>query len=96
MNKRDLVAEISARRQTAKGPTAVIVDELLGAIIRALSEGREVQLRRFGTFALRPRKARTMRNPRSGDPIYVPAKLVPVFRSSRKLGKAVDRGEVGA
>ena len=95
MNKRDLVSEISDRRQATRGSTAAIVDETLAAISRALSDGREVHLRRFGTFALRCRKARTMRNPRSGAVIEVPAKLVPIFRSSKKLAKKLnrDRGE---
>ena len=92
MNKRDLVGEISCKRKANKGSTAIIVDEFLGAVGRALSEGYEVQLRRFGTFALRARGARTMRNPRTGDEIKVPAKLVPIFRSSKKLERRVDGG----
>ena len=90
MNKRDLVLQISERGQAKRSSTARVVDELLGAIGRALSEGREVQLRRFGTFALRPRKARTMRNPRSGDEIKVPAKLVPIFRSSKRMERSMN------
>ncbi len=92
MNKRDLVAEISSRRQAPRNATALIVDEFLHAVGRALSEGYEVHLRRFGTFALRTRKPRTMRNPKSGLTIKVPAKLVPVFRSSKKLEHTINRG----
>lgn len=90
MNKRDLVMEIVGRNQVSRVSTALIVDELLSAISRALSDGRPVQLRRFGTFALRSRRARTMRNPRTGEPIHVPAKLVPVFRSSRRFGHSIN------
>jgi nucleoid DNA-binding protein len=90
MNKRDLVAEISEKNQAKRGSTALIVDELLAAISRALSEGREVQLRRFGTFGVRARKARVMRNPRSGETIRVPAKLVPTFRSSKRMERTMN------
>jgi len=71
----------------------MIVDEFLGAVGRALSEGYEVQLRRFGTFGIRPRKARTMRNPRSGSRIDVPAKVVPYFRSSKRLEHSINEAE---
>jgi nucleoid DNA-binding protein len=93
MNKRDLVAQISERSQVDRGSAASIVDELLAAIGRALTEGRQVQLRRFGTFGLRTRKARTLRNPRSGAEIKVPAKLVPFFRSSKQFEKTINYSE---
>ena len=94
MNKRDLVIEIVGRNQISRGSTELIVDELLSAISRALSDGRSVQMRRFGTFVLRPRRARTMRNLRTGEPFHVPAKLVPVFRSSRRLEHKINcRGD---
>ncbi len=93
MNKRDLVDEISARCGTSKASTAMIVDELIGAIGRALSEGEKVELRRFGTFALRRRGARTIKNPRSGREVRVPAKIVPFFKSSRHLVTVLEPPE---
>jgi nucleoid DNA-binding protein len=94
MNKRELVAEVSARRQVNRNTTAVIVDEFLAAVGRALSEGYDVHLRRFGTFSLRARKPRSMRNPRSGKTIRVPGKLVPIFRSSKRFEATI--GDDGA
>jgi nucleoid DNA-binding protein len=90
MTKRELVAEVSARTRGPRSTTSVIVDEFLATVGRALSEGYEVHLRRFGTFALRARGPRSMRNPRSGNAIKVPGKLVPVFRSSKSLNTTVD------
>ncbi len=92
MNKRELVAEVAGRRQVNRSTTAAIVDEFLAAVGRALSEGYDVHLRRFGTFALRARKPRSMRNPRSGKTIRVPGKLVPVFRSSKRLEATLGDG----
>jgi len=85
MNKADLIREVSARRRAPRRMTAKIVNEMLAALGRALSEGHEVHLRRFGGFRMRRRRSRAMHNPRTGADYRVPAKLVPVFRSSRAL-----------
>ena len=62
-----------------------IVDSLLDTVCRALSEGKHLEIRGFGTFKVRERRARRARNPRSGDEVMVPAKLVPVFKPSKEL-----------
>ncbi|HEX7076955.1 MAG TPA: HU family DNA-binding protein [Candidatus Eisenbacteria bacterium] len=91
MTKADLVDEISTRTKISKSETATIVDQLLNAISRALSEGKHIEIRGFGTFKVRERKARKARNPRSGAEVMVPAKLVPVFKASNEL-KGMVRG----
>ena len=63
MTKADLVDEISERTKVSKSETALIVDQLLNAISRALSEGKHIEIRGFGTFKVRERKARKARNP---------------------------------
>jgi integration host factor subunit beta len=93
MTKADLVEEIAAQTGISRNQTAVIVDQLLDAMSRALSEGRHLEIRGFGTFKVRERRARRARNPRSGSEVLVPAKLVPVFKPSREL-KTVVLGEV--
>jgi nucleoid DNA-binding protein len=85
MTKADLVEEISARTGVSKNHTALIVDGLLDSICRALSDGRHLEIRGFGTFKVRERRSRRARNPRSGAEVLVPAKLVPVFKPSREL-----------
>jgi len=92
MTKADLVEEISARTGVSKNHTAVIVDEMLEAVSRALSDGQHLEIRGFGTFKVRERRARRARNPRSGSEVMVPAKLVPVFKPSKEL-KAHVMGE---
>ena len=94
MTKADLVDEISTQTKISKSETATIVDQLLNAISRALSEGKHIEIRGFGTFKVRERKARKARNPRSGAEVMVPAKLVPVLRlqtSSRERSVAAKR-----
>jgi len=85
MTKADLVEGISAKTGVSKNHTALIVDDLLRNISKALSEGHHLEIRGFGTFKVRERRARRARNPRSGEEVLVPAKLVPVFKPSKEL-----------
>jgi len=85
MTKADLVEQISTTTGVSKNHTALIVDSLLDAFCRALSEGKHLEIRGFGTFKVRERRARRARNPRSGNEVMVPAKLVPVFKPSKEL-----------
>jgi len=92
MTKADLVEEIATKTGVSKNHTALIVDDLLDAICRALSEGSHLEIRGFGTFKVRERRARRARNPRSGEEVMVPAKLVPVFKPSKELKAHIATG----
>lgn len=97
MTKADLVEEVSARTGISKNHTALIVDGLLDAVCRGLSEGHHLEIRGFGTFKVRERRARRARNPRSGSEVMVPAKLVPVFKPSKELkAQVLGEAEVAA
>jgi nucleoid DNA-binding protein len=85
MTKADLVETIASETGVSKTHTGVIVDGMIDAVCRALSEGRHIEIRGFGTFKVRERRARRARNPRSGTEVLVPAKLVPVFKPSKEL-----------
>jgi nucleoid DNA-binding protein len=85
MTKADLVEQIAEETGVSKHHTALIVDGMLDAVCRALSDGRHLEIRGFGTFKVRERRARRARNPRSGSEVQVPAKLVPVFKPSKEL-----------
>ena len=85
MTKADLVEEIAVATGISRNHTAIIVDGLLDSVCRALSEGKHLEIRGFGTFKVRERRARRARNTRSGTEVLVPAKLVPVFKPSREL-----------
>jgi integration host factor subunit beta len=90
MTKADLVEEISGTTGVSKNHTAIIVDGLIDAVCRALSEGKHLEIRGFGTFKVRERRARRARNPRSGPEVMVPAKLVPVFKPSKELRSTIS------
>jgi nucleoid DNA-binding protein len=85
MTKADLVEQIAVETGVSKHHTALIVDGMIETVCRALSDGRHLEIRGFGTFKVRERRARRARNPRSGSEVQVPAKLVPVFKPSKEL-----------
>ncbi len=85
MTKAELVEEVSVATGISRNHTALIVDHMLDAFCRTLSEGKHLEIRGFGTFKVRERRARRARNPRSGSEVMVPAKLVPVFKPSKEL-----------
>lgn len=70
-----------------------VVAVILDGIADALARGDRVELRGFGAFSVRQRKARTGRNPRTGTPVEIEAKSVPFFRPGKELRARVNGGE---
>jgi len=66
MTKADLVEEIAVKTGISKNHTAMIVDGMLDAVCRALSEGKHLEIRGFGTFKVRERRARRACRSHSG------------------------------
>lgn len=67
-----------------------VVAVVLESITQTLERGARVELRGFGAFSVRHRKARAGRNPRTGDPVAVPEKHVPFFRTGKDLREKID------
>lgn len=91
MTKADLVEQVTEAigPGITKKDCALVVDGFLNAVKRALTQGENIELRGFGTFKVRHRKARTARNPRTGDPVKVPPRKVPVFKASKHFRSKV-------
>ena len=83
MTKAELVDHVAAAVQMPKHQTDAVITAFLEAIMAALQPGQRVDLRGFGSFRLRHRRARTGRNPRTGDPVPIPAKQVPTFTAGK-------------
>ena len=66
-----------------------MVDFVFDCITETLKKEDEVSIAGFGGFVVKQRKARTARNPRTGEPIQVPAMRVPKFRAAKALKDAV-------
>lgn len=100
MTKADLVEQVTEAITRTAGPTiskkdcARVVDSFLDAIKDALKEQRNIEVRGFGTFKIRNRKTRMARNPRTGEPVEVSARPVPVFKPSKELRALVAGLEV--
>ncbi len=91
MTKADLVERVyeAIGPGVTKKDCAAIIDAFLNAVKRALASGQHIEIRGFGTFKVRHRKPRLARNPRTGDPVHVPSRAVPVFKPSRLFKEEV-------
>lgn len=85
MNRQELVEAV----EKEAGFEASIVDAVLGyamyVIAETVTKGEVVQLRGFGTFRSAKRAARSVRHPKTGKPLRVPATTVPVFKPGMAL-----------
>ena len=97
MTKADLVEHVTTQIARTAGPMiskkdcARVVDSFLDAIKDALREQHNIEVRGFCTFKIRQRKTRMARNPRTGAPVEVSARPVPVFKPSKELRALVAR-----
>ena len=67
-----------------------VVDIFFDEIAARLAEGGRVELRGFGAFSTRERKARTGRNPRTGESVSVPSKRVPYFKPGKEIRERLN------
>ena len=89
MNKQDLIAKIASDTGGTKSGAAAAVESLLDGITRALKKGDPITFVGFGTFKTSQRRARVVRNPRTGDPIKIPKRRVVRFTAGKALKTAV-------
>lgn len=88
MNKSELITEMAAVLSSKKEAESAL-NSLLDAISGALKKGGKITLPGFGTFKVSKRKARTGRNPRTGEAIKIKAHKVPQFSAGKKLKDAI-------
>ena len=70
--------------------TEFAVKTILDAMSDALARGHRIEIRGFGSFSINRRPPRVGRNPRSGEQVVIPEKLVPHFKPGKALREAVD------
>ena len=86
MIKSELIERIAERiPHLYKRDVEQIVDAILEEVVVALSRGDRVELRGFGAFSVRSRRARTGRNPRTGETVSVSEKVIPVFKTGKEM-----------
>ena len=91
MTRSDLVARLAERfSQLTHRDTEFAVKTILDAMSAALAKGHRIEIRGFGSFSINRRPPRVGRNPRSGEQVVIPEKLVPHFKPGKALREAVD------
>ncbi len=89
MNKAALIALTAEKTNVSKKDTEAVITAALDAITAALASEEKVQLVGFGAFEVKSRAARLGRNPKTKEPIEIPASKVPVFKAGKALKDAV-------
>ena len=90
MNKNELVAPGALNTGLSKADAAKAVDGVFSTVTGALQQGEDVRLVGFGTFSVVNRKASMGRNPRTGEPIHIPASRQPKFKAGKGLKQSVN------
>ena len=90
MTKADLIDEVSRLVELTRKDSEVIVETIFDSIVHSLRAGDKIEIRGFGSFRTRQRKARVGRNPKTGDRVEVPAKKIPFFKPSKELKDLVN------
>ena len=91
MTKKEIVKQISERIGMTQLKTKEIVQLTFDAIVDTLLEDKRIELRNFGVFEVKQRKARKARNPRTGERVDVPPKNVVTFKPGKEMEERVLR-----
>lgn len=89
MNKLEMVEHIAKSADISKAAAGRALEALITAVRQTLKKNGSVTLVGFGTFQVAKRKQRTGRNPRTNQPIKIPAAKVPKFKPGKALKDAV-------
>lgn len=90
MTKSELIALYAKKRDRKRKDAEADVNFIFDTIRDSLAEGEKVVLTGFGTFDVRDRREKRCLNPRTGEPIQLPAGKAPAFKSGRGLKDAVN------
>jgi DNA-binding protein HU-beta len=90
MNKAELVGAIADKTNVSRVVVDTVVSSLLDVVKQQVSAGHPVRLVGFGTWRSRQAKARAGRNPKTGEPISIPARTVPKFEAGTSFKEAVN------
>ncbi len=92
MTKRELAIRISTETGLTQLAVRDVIQKLLDYIVESMEKGEAVELRNFGVFRVRTRKARLGRNPNKPDQeVRFPAKRVPDFKPGRIMKARVEK-----
>jgi len=91
MTKAELVDKIAEKKPgLTRKQVEVVVNTVFDGIKDALSREDKVEIRGFGSFRIRHRRAKEGRNPKTGETVSVPPKKVPFFKAGKEMRELVD------
>ncbi len=90
ITKQYLIQEIAKSTGFVRNDIKVVVEQFLNLLSEKLIEGNTIEIRGFGTFACKPRKARPARNPRTGDIVQIEERVVPSFKFSNDIKDKIN------
>jgi integration host factor subunit beta len=94
MTKSELIeALVKKQSQLGYRDVELAVKTMLEHMAQTLASGERIEIRGFGSFSLHYRPPRVGRNPKSGDPVSLPAKHVPHFKPGKELRERVNSEE---
>ena len=91
MTKKELAKAISQELGITSLVAQQAVQRVFDGITETLVEQGRIELRNFGVFEVRKRKPRKARNPRTGEKVKVPARMVVAFKPGREMEERVGR-----
>ncbi|WP_420466166.1 integration host factor subunit beta [Panacagrimonas sp.] len=93
MTKSELIERLAARQtHLMHKDVELAVKHILDRVSLALARQDRVEIRGFGSFALHHRPSRVGRNPKTGEPVTIPAKHVPHFKPGKEMRERVNSG----
>ena len=91
MTKRDLIDEVNRRfPHLSRLDSEVIINSIFGSMVDAMEREERIEIRGFGSFVVKHRRARGGRNPKTGAIVSVSAKRVPFFKVGKELRQRVN------
>jgi DNA-binding protein HU-beta len=90
VTKADIVDKIASATGLTKVETEAVVHGFITTVIEAMRDGRNIEIRGFGSFIVKKRKGRVARNPRTGAQVMVDEHFVPTFKVSKEMKQIVN------
>jgi len=95
MTRAQLAQKIAFELRVSQSEAGRYINCFLNAIVTGLKQDRFVEVRNFGTFRISERPERIGRNPRTSEPVKIPARKVPRFKAGLELKRRVNRKGIG-
>ena len=92
MNKADLILKVSQKENIPIKAATTIVSTLFDSMMESLEKGERIEIRGFGSFAVRNYNGYKGRNPKTGKLVDVPPKRLPHFKVGKELREMVNNG----